>query len=116
MTFLCDEGVERQIVEALREAGHDVSYIAESEPSISDVEVLRRAAESGAILVTSDKDFGELVYRQGRAHAGVLLLRLHGVSPHGKAAVVAAAIEQHGAILAGGFSVLEQDRLRVRRP
>jgi predicted nuclease of predicted toxin-antitoxin system len=115
LNFLCDEGVERHIVEALREAGHQVAYIAEIDPSISDAEVLRRAADSEAVLITSDKDFGELVYRQGRAHAGIVLVRLHGLDPVRKAAVVAAAIEQYGESLPGAFCVVEEDRLRIRR-
>jgi predicted nuclease of predicted toxin-antitoxin system len=115
LRFLCDEGIERHIVEALREAGHDVSYVAESDPSIADAEVLRRAKNLEAVLVTSDKDFGELVYRQGRAHAGILLVRLHGLDPGRKAGVVAAAIKQHAPSLAGAFSVVEEERLRIRR-
>jgi len=116
LNFLCDEGVERHIVAVLREAGNQVAYVAEIDPSISDAEVLRRAAASEAVLITSDKDFGELVYRQGRAHSGIVLVRLHGLDPARKAAVVAAAIEQHGASLPGAFCVVEEDRLRIRRP
>lgn len=115
MRLLCDEGVERHIVEALRSSGHNVTYVAEIDPSISDTEVLRRAADLEAVLVTSDKDFGELVYRQGRAHAGILLVRLHGLEPGRKAVVVAAALAQHGQSLSGAFSVVEEDRLRIRR-
>lgn len=64
--------------------------------------MLRRAAESGAILATQDEECGELAQRQGRAHAGVLLVRLRGVALHGRAVVVAAAIERHGSIVPGG--------------
>jgi len=78
MNLLADEGVERQIVERLRQAGHDVWYIAEMEPGIADDVVLAQANASQALLITLDKDFGELVYRQGLVHAGVILLRLAG--------------------------------------
>jgi predicted nuclease of predicted toxin-antitoxin system len=64
--LLCDEGVESQIVAHVRAAGHEVSYVAEMEPGISDDQVLASASEAGAVLVTNDKDFGELVFRQGR--------------------------------------------------
>lgn len=63
MNLLADEGVERQIVERLRQAGHDVWYIAEMEPGIADDVILAQANASQALLITLDKDFGELVYR-----------------------------------------------------
>jgi len=57
LKLLCDEGVERQVVEALRVSGHDVMYVAEMSPGISDDDVLQRAAaviaEHGAKLVHS---------------------------------------------------------------
>lgn len=80
MNFLADEGVERQIVDRLRSTGHDVHYTAESSPASSDDELLRLANDRGALLLTADKDFGELVFRMRRIHAGVVLLRLAGLS------------------------------------
>jgi predicted nuclease of predicted toxin-antitoxin system len=66
MNILADESVDRQIVERLRQDGHEVLYIAEMEPSIEDDLVLERANERSALLVTADKDFGELVFRDKR--------------------------------------------------
>jgi predicted nuclease of predicted toxin-antitoxin system len=74
MNLVADEGVDRQIVEQLRLAGHDVVYVAELAPSISDDEVLQQANDRQAILVTIDKDFGELVFRLNRVVAGVILI------------------------------------------
>ena len=84
MNLLADEGVDRQIVERLRQDGHDVLYIAEMAPGISDDEILSRANALDTLLFTADKDFGELVYRQNLVHAGVLLIRLAGVPPEAK--------------------------------
>ena len=75
MTLVADENVGRGIVERLRWDGHSVAWVAELSPGISDEEVLRLAADGPAVLVTEDKDFGELVYRRGLAHAGVVLVR-----------------------------------------
>lgn len=75
MHWVADEGVERQIVERLRAAGQDVLYVAELDPGISDTEVLWQSNEQGAVLITADKDFGELVFRQGQVMEGVVLLR-----------------------------------------
>ncbi len=115
MNLLCDEGVDRQIVEELRRAGHAVLYVAEMEPGVDDPTVLRHANEHGALLVTEDKDFGELVYRQNSIHRGVVLVRLAGVSSPGKARAVCAAFAQHGAEMAHAFTVLSPGRLRIRR-
>lgn len=64
MKFLADENVDKPIVKRLRDDGHTVLYVLETEPSISDDEVIRRASEELALLLTADKDFGELVFRQ----------------------------------------------------
>jgi predicted nuclease of predicted toxin-antitoxin system len=86
MNLLADEGVERQIVERLRQDGHTVLYIAEMEPGVPDNVVLERANEITALLVAADKDFGELVFRERRlSSGGVVLLRLAGLSAERKA-------------------------------
>ena len=115
MNFLADEGVDDPIVSRLRQDGHSVSYIAELAPGIEDDEVLRRANEAGALLMTADKDFGELVYRQRRVHAGVVLLRLGGLSPAEKAETVANVLRDHGPELTGAFSVVSPGAVRIRR-
>ena len=70
MNLLVDESVDKSIVERLRADGHTTAYIAEISPSVTDNVVLDAATASGAILVTVDKDFGELVYRLRRIHGG----------------------------------------------
>jgi predicted nuclease of predicted toxin-antitoxin system len=115
MRCLADEGVDRQIVDKLREAEHEVLYIAEIEPGISDQVVLERARESGVLLVTTDKDFGELVFRQGLYAKGVVLLRLAGLSQSAKAEIVANVFAQHGSEMAQAFSVISPGMVRIRR-
>lgn len=116
MKLVADENVDRGIVERLRLDGHQVDWIAESSSSIPDEEVLRRATVGGAVLVTEDKDFGELVFRRGLAHSGVLLVRLDGQANAAKAEVVSQAIRDNSAELPGAFAVLSADLLRLRRP
>ncbi len=62
MNFVVDEGVDLQIVKALRKKRHDVLYIAELASGITDDLVLQYANQQDRILITRDKDFGELVY------------------------------------------------------
>jgi predicted nuclease of predicted toxin-antitoxin system len=54
MKFVADESVERQIVDGLKKAGHEVWYVAEQTPSASDDFVLSTAARLRAVLVTAD--------------------------------------------------------------
>lgn len=115
MKFLGDENLDFQIVERLRLDSHIVYYVVEMEPGISDDEVLDLANKEGAILLTSDKDFGELVFRLGRIAAGVILIRLFGLSPTDKAEIVASAIKNHVDELFGAFTVITQKNIRIRR-
>ena len=111
---LADECIDRQIVERLRFDGYDVVYIAELDPGISDDVVLEQANERGALLLTADKDFGELVFRLHRIHAGVVLLRLAGISPERKAEIVTAAFRNHAEGLLNNFNVVSPGMLRIR--
>ena len=115
MNLLADESVDRQIVERLRQDGHDVLYIAEVEPSISDNIVFDRANEKAALLVTGDKDFGEIVFRDNRlSSGGVVLLRLVGLSAEKKAEIVSDAFREYGAEFANHFSVVAPGKVRIR--
>jgi len=96
--------------------GHDVVWIAESEPGITDDRVLAIAEEQSRVLITGDTDFGELVFRQGRANAGVLLLRLAGLAPDRKASIISEVVSKHLPALKAAFSVVTPGQLRIRRP
>lgn len=115
MNFLADESVDRQIVDRLRRDGHAVRYATEMEQGISDDVVLALANEQADVLLTADKDFGELVFRQGRVASGILLVRLAGLSPARKAAFVSLTVSQHSGELPGAFGVLTPRSFRVRK-
>jgi predicted nuclease of predicted toxin-antitoxin system len=113
--LLVDESVDRQIVDLLRLQGHRVRYAAEMDPGIPDEAVLDLANKEADVLVTADKDFGELVFRQGRLTSGILLVRLAGLSPASKAELAASTIDQYGEELPGAFAVLTSRSFRVRK-
>lgn len=115
MKLLADESVDSQIVDGLRLDGHDVTYVAEIEPSLSDDLVLDRANAAGSLLLTADKDFGELVFRQGLVHSGVVLLRMAGLSPERKTTFVSAALRDHGEEMKQAFSVVSAGFVRIRQ-
>jgi hypothetical protein len=103
MFFLADECVDAAVVEGLRDAGHDVRYVAEGERALTDAEVLKIAAQENRILLTEDKDFG-----------GVVLLRIEPLRRSLKWPRLAAAIERFEDRLFGRHTVVHEDRFRFR--
>lgn len=77
MRLLLDQSTDRRLGPMLRQRGHDVQIVGVDYPhSLPDYQVLAIARQVGRILVTEDRDFGELVFRYHRPHAGVIFLRL----------------------------------------
>jgi predicted nuclease of predicted toxin-antitoxin system len=75
--FLADENFPGDAIVVLRERGHDVAWVRADAPGSSDDDVLARAMREGRVLLTFDKDFGELAWRSGLpASAGIVLFRL----------------------------------------
>lgn len=115
MRFLADEGFPGDAVAALRNAGHDVAWVAERNPGSLDSQVLETANRENRVLLTLDKDFGELVFRRGAsASPGVILFRIALLSPAAVAKEVVAVISSRTG-WAGHFSVVEPGLLRMRQ-
>jgi predicted nuclease of predicted toxin-antitoxin system len=106
--IVADENVDKEIVDRLRADGHDVLFIAQDAPGIDDQAALDRSRQTGGVLLTADKDFGDLVFRQRLLHSGVLLVRLAGVGPDMKAGLVAATFDYLR-------STRERIKFRIRR-
>lgn len=81
---------------------------------MEDGAILRLAALEERIIVTMDRDFGQLAFESGMSHAGVLLLRLDSANGPEKAAILTRLLGAYGDQLAGVFAVLQGDRLRLR--
>ena len=115
MKLLADEGIDKPIVYALRNAGFDVVYILETNPSADDDFVLFLANTQKRILITQDKDFGELVFRLKQVHHGVILIRLHGYSSLLKAEITTSVLSKHRNQLAKAFTVIQPNAIRIRK-
>jgi predicted nuclease of predicted toxin-antitoxin system len=114
MRWLVDECVDAALVTGLRDTGHDVVYVAESAASTGDAEILRLAQDQQRLLLTEDKDFGELVFRSRRPVPGLVLLRVDVAQSKLKWTRLSAAISAYGARLFGRYIVVEAARLRSR--
>jgi len=113
MNFLADESCAGPVVRTLREAGHDVVAIAEIARGATDEQVLERALNEKRVLITEDRDFGELVYARGRSSAGVILVRFDSRARQAKPATVVEAVAKLGSRLHDAFTVVEAGRVRI---
>ncbi|MEZ4775677.1 MAG: DUF5615 family PIN-like protein [Bacteroidia bacterium] len=115
MKFLADENTDGIMVALLRQKGFTVLDIKELSPGIDDIEVLKMANQENAILITEDKDFGELVYRLKMVNHGVMLIRLSGWESSQKGKYVAEVIDRHKEQFWDSFSVISTDKIRIRK-
>lgn len=114
MNILANENVGGPVIETLRERGHSVVSVKETMPGARDEEVLARAQSDQRLVVTLDKDFGELAFRIGLpAACGIVLFGLTGRTPEADNARLIAALESRSD-WAGHFATVTDTRLRMR--
>jgi len=110
--FLVDRCAGRRLAEFLAAEGHDVLEARTLGPDPGDAELLRTAASQDRILVTMDKDFGALLFRDRAAHAGIL--RLPDLPVKERITLVHSVLGSHGKDLEGGAAVtVRGNRIRV---
>jgi predicted nuclease of predicted toxin-antitoxin system len=111
MRFLVDECTGKKLANLLEKEGHDVLFAGDAMPSVSDDEIIRRSKENDRILITDDKDFGELVFRLRKPTKGVILLRI-GVDPEKRLKALVKLLKRYE--ITGKFAVLKEDSVRIR--
>jgi predicted nuclease of predicted toxin-antitoxin system len=114
MKFFADENVARLVVQWLRQRGHDVLYAAEAAPGWGDAVWLHRAEQSERLIVTADKDFGDLIFRDRLNSHGVVLIRMHRLSLRERLARLAEVWSIVEANPKGKFIVITAGRVRLR--
>lgn len=113
MLFLADESCDFAVVRALREAGHDVTAVAEVTPRAEDEAVVELARGQQRILLTEDKDFGRLVYAHEQATGGVILIRYPAGVRSDLPGDVVRLVSERGTDLVGRFAVMQPGRIRL---
>lgn len=114
MKLFADENFPRPAVVALRMAGLDLLWVAETHPGAPDDEVLAQCISTRRTLLTFDKDFGELAYRSGLpSDCGIILFRLTPQTPDEVAQLALSAIRSQSS-WAGHFSVVSRQKIRMR--
>ena len=114
MRFLADENLHPDLIAWMRSRGEDVLAVAEVCPGEPDEVVLRYATTEARVVVTDDKDFGELVVHRRFATAGVLLLRFHSSTIAARAARLDQVWDSVTGLLPGRFVVLSDRTIRAR--
>jgi predicted nuclease of predicted toxin-antitoxin system len=114
MKFVADECCDVPLVAGLRADGHDIVYIREIAAGVDDRTVLQMAASQDRILMTEDKDFGELVVRLGLPAYGIVFLRMDPADSDTKLARLREIIASHGDRFAGSFVTVDEAKVRFR--
>ncbi len=111
LKFLIDVGVGKKVEKWFVNQGYDIKCVRDINPRMLDREILKIAVSEKRMVITMDKDFGELVYNSCLLHAGVLLLRLEDAESNEKVEVV----EKYSEKLLNKFCVFKDDKLRIRK-
>lgn len=111
--LLTDENIGFRVIYPLRELGLDIKSILEDERGAQDSKVLSIANKEKRILITTDKDFGELVNAKQLAHAGILLLRLTDDSSKNKVKILQYVLTTYGEELSDTFTVIKDNLIRI---
>lgn len=114
MRFLANENFPLPSVHLLRHAGHNVAAITEESPGIADDQILARAVAEERIILTFDRDYGELIYRMGLGAASVLLLRYEPHTPREPAHHILRLLQIDKLDLTNRFTVADRERVRQR--
>lgn len=116
MRFLADESCDFAVVRALRAAGHDVITVSDRMPGADDSIVAALAEVESRVLLTEDKDFGQLAYATGHTTSGIVLIRYPASARSTLGPAIAAVVDEFAERLIGAFVVAEPGRARLGRP
>ncbi|MCX6030188.1 MAG: DUF5615 family PIN-like protein [Chloroflexi bacterium] len=114
LRLLIDHNIGRGVALALCDAGYDAVFAGDVDPHLSDTAILAWAVSEGRLIITQDNDFGALVYRSGKPHSGVLLLRMPDATRQERTTTLLWLLDHYAAAISGHFSVFQNDQLRIR--
>ncbi len=110
--FLADVNVEKAIVDYLLESGYDVKWIPDYDCEILDENLLNLANVEKRILITNDKDFGELIFLQKKLSAGIILIRVKGQRAQDKVRLIKKLLQNYKNKLLKHFIVITKKSIR----
>ncbi len=115
MRFIVDECAGPAVANWLRSEGHSVISVFDEHRGMDDESIIEKALTHKSILITSDKDFGEKVFRDGKIHAGVILMRLSDERSPVKIEILKQLLSNHAASLSENFVVVTEYAVRIAK-
>jgi len=111
--FIADVNVEKAIVDYLTENGYDTKWVPDYSCEILDEDLLNLANVEKRILITNDKDFGELTFLQKSLFTGIILLRVRGQRAEDKVKLIKKLLNKHSDKLLNHFIVITKKKIRI---
>lgn len=115
INFLIDVGVGKKVENYLDEQGFNVKAIRYIDPSMTDSNIIKLAFKEERVIITMDKDFGELVYHSSMDHSGIILLRLEDATGQEKLNIMKEILAKYSDKLKNHFSVYQRGKFRIRK-
>ena len=112
MRFLVDECTGSKVAEWLRGENHEVFSVFDEERGISDAKILAKSFDENRILITNDKDFGEMIFRERRKHHGIIFMRLDDERAANKIEVLRRLLKGYADKLSEEFVVVTETKVR----
>lgn len=110
--FIADVNIEKPIIDYLSENSYDIKWIPDYNCEIPDEELLKLANKEKRILITNDKDFGEIVFLQKRLSAGVILLRIKEQRTEDKVLLIEKLLQDYSDKILKHFIVITKEKFR----
>lgn len=115
MNFLADESVDYNIFKDLKSAGFKIEHVLDLFPGTSDIEIVKYAFDNNSIVLTEDKDFGELAIRFKMNAKGIILLRFLNMDSQEKSKIILNALENHGEEMKNSLTVISDKKIRIKK-
>ena len=113
MKFIVDEYTGPKVAKWLKSTGHLVFSVHDEARGLDDETIINKANEENFILITNDKDFGELIFKGNKEHKGVILLRLENEKPENKIYVLSKLLDSHSEKLRNNFTVVTEKSIKI---
>ena len=113
MKFIVDECTGPKVAKWLKSIGHEIFSVHDESRGVDDETIINKANKENFILITNDKDFGELIFKMNKEHKGVILLSLENESPENKILVLSKLLESYSEKLANNFTVVSEKSIKI---
>lgn len=113
LKFLADVNVEKSIIEEIKALGYNITSVAEIDAKMPDSKIFELANAENKILITNDKDFGEIVFRQKLISSGIILIRLEKQDINVKIKLIKKLLIFYKEKIQYHFIVINQNKFRA---